>query len=145
MPALVDTRGPVGAKRRDEKSLSKRELIVVGDRVLVKVSDEERRTEVGLYLPQSVADREEVLSGEIVRTGRGTPLVDPATMLESPWRSSEVGVRYMPMEAKAGDHALFLRKAAVEIDYEGQRYYLLPQSGILVLLREPGLDEDEMQ
>lgn len=128
--------------------MSEKQLIVVGDRVLIKLDDEEKRTDVGLYLPQSVQDKEEVLGGEIVNRGKGIPMVDPSLIIEAPWRSSsEVAVRYMPMEAQIGDYALFLRKAAVEIQYEGEHFLLLPQSAILVLLREPSQvdDADEVQ
>lgn len=119
-----------------------KELLVVGDRVLLKVDDDEKRTEVGLYLPQTVREKEEVLSGTIVKTGPGTPMVDPLSMAEAPWRSNkEVSLRYIPMEAKPGDYALFLRKAAVEIQYEGEKYLLLPQSAILILIRDEVEDD----
>jgi hypothetical protein len=40
------------------------------------------------------------------------------------------------MEVRSGDYALFLRKAAVEIQYEGEKYFIVPQSAILVLIRD---------
>jgi hypothetical protein len=39
------------------------------------------------------------------------------------------------MQARIGDHAIFFRKAAVEINFEGQRYLVVPQAAILVLIR----------
>ena len=124
--------------------MTEKDIIVIGDRVLIKLDDGEKRTEVGLYLPQSVQDKEEVLGGEIVRRGKGVPMVDPTAIIKSPWSNSEVSVRYMPMEAKVGDYALFLRKAAIELQLEGEFYHLVPQSAILILLREPGQEEDEI-
>ncbi len=118
------------------------ELIVIGDRVLLKVDDSEKRTEVGLYLPDTVRDKEDVLEGTIIKTGRGTPLVEPSLLTD--WSSSEVSVRYMPMEAKPGDHALFLKKAAIELEFEGEKYHIVPQSAILVLVRETPKDSDEL-
>jgi hypothetical protein len=44
------------------------------------------------------------------------------------------------MEVRAGDYALFLRKAAVEIHYESEKYFIVPQSAILLLIR----DEEEI-
>ena len=52
----------------------KRKLIVVGDRVLVTLDEGEERTKVGLYLPQTVIDKNSVQSGRIIATGPGTPL-----------------------------------------------------------------------
>jgi hypothetical protein len=40
------------------------------------------------------------------------------------------------MQALAGDYAIFLRKAAVEIKYEDKTYLVVPQSAVLVLLRD---------
>tara|TARA_B100000609_G_scaffold164336_2_gene136730 strand:- start:15475 stop:15849 length:375 start_codon:yes stop_codon:yes gene_type:complete len=116
--------------------LSTKELIVIGDRVLLKIDDEEKRTEVGLYLPQTLQEKEEVVGGTIVKTGKGTPMVDPLSMTESPWKNDQVSLRYIPMEANVGDYALFLQKAAIEIEYNNEKYYILPQSAILVLIRE---------
>ncbi len=42
----------------------------------------------------------------------------------------------MPMQAKPGDFAIFMRKAAVKIEFEGKEYLIVPQSAILVLVRE---------
>ena len=44
------------------------------------------------------------------------------------------------MQARVGDHAIFFRKAAVEVSFEGQRYLVVPQAAILVLIRD---DSDE--
>jgi co-chaperonin GroES (HSP10) len=40
------------------------------------------------------------------------------------------------MQAKIGDHALFFRKAAVEITFENVKYLVVPEAAILVLVRE---------
>ena len=40
------------------------------------------------------------------------------------------------MQAKVGDHALFFRKAAVEITFENDKYLVVPEAAILVLVRE---------
>ncbi|MDQ8153321.1 MAG: co-chaperone GroES family protein, partial [Gemmatimonadota bacterium] len=49
----------------------KKELIVVGDRVLVRVEDGEERTKVGLYLPATAVEGQQVQGGTIVATGPG--------------------------------------------------------------------------
>jgi co-chaperonin GroES (HSP10) len=40
------------------------------------------------------------------------------------------------MQARTGDYALFFRKAAVEITFEGERYLVVPQGAILALVRD---------
>lgn len=117
-----------------------KELIVIGDRVLIKPDDSEERTKVGLYLPQTVKEKEEVIGGYIIKTGPGIPLADPSTMGDEPWQAApNRPVQYLPMEAKPGDYALFLRKASVEINYKHEKYLIVPQGAILVLVR--GNDE----
>ncbi|MCB0291508.1 MAG: co-chaperone GroES [Calditrichaeota bacterium] len=125
-----------------------KDIIVIGDRVLIKPDESEEKTEVGLYLPQTVKARDEIARGFIVKTGPGIPLADPSNFGDEPWSNSEGGApRYLPMEVAEGDYALFLRKAVVEIFYEGEKYYIGPQSAILLLIRDrddtPDLLADE--
>jgi len=118
-----------------------KELIVIGDRVLIQPDEAEEKTNVGLYLPQTVRDRDEVMRGRIIKIGPGIPLADPSSLGDEPWSASGTPApRYLPMEARVGDYALFLRKAAVEIQYEGKKYFIVPQSAILLLIR----DEEEV-
>lgn len=118
-------------------------LLVVGDRVLLKVDSGEERTDTGLILPQTVAEKAQVQSGRVVALGPGVPMPFGEDNEDEPWRQSERQPRYIPMQAKVGDQALFLRKATVEIQYEGQTYLIAPQSAILILLREE--DEDPLE
>lgn len=114
-----------------------KELIVVGDRVLVRVEDGEERTKVGLYLPPTAVDNQAVQGGEIVATGPGLPMPDLADNPDEPWRVTGAReTRFVPMQARKGDYALFFRKAAVEITFEHQRYLVVPQTAILALLRD---------
>ena len=114
-----------------------KELIVVGDRVLVKVEDGEERTKVGLYLPSTAIDSQAVQGGTIVATGPGQPMpAFDAHPGEEPWKEPAREVRFVPMQARLGDYALFFRKAAVEISFEGDRYLVVPQTAILALVRE---------
>ena len=112
-------------------------LIVVGDRVLIAPAEGEERTNVGLFLPPSALESRQVQSGRIVATGPGTPMAEPTSMDEEPWKIHSSGgeVKYLPMQAEAGDFALFFRKAAVEITFEDKTYLVVPQAAILVLVR----------
>jgi chaperonin GroES len=120
-----------------------KKLVVVGDRVLVAPEEGEERTTVGLYLPPTAIDHQAVQSGRIIATGPGTPLSEPASLDDEPWRLTSQETRYVPMQARIGDYALFFRKAAVEITFEGKQYLVVPQAAILVLVRkdDPILDE----
>jgi co-chaperonin GroES (HSP10) len=110
-------------------------LIVVGDRVLITPEEGEERTNVGLYLPQTALDSRQVQGGRIVATGPGTPMTEPTSMDDEPWKIRGPDVKYLPMQAEMGDYALFFRKAAVEITFEGKSYLVVPQAAILVLVR----------
>ena len=125
--------------RRNDKR-----LIVVGDRVLIRVADGEERTHVGLYLPPTAIDNQQVQGGEILATGPGLPMPDPGDHGDEPWRiTGPRETRHVPMQAKVGDYALFFRKASVEITFEDERYLVVPQAAILALVRgDDGMDED---
>lgn len=126
-------------------SRSPKKLIVVGDRVLVAPAEGEERTKVGLYLPPTAVDSQQVQGGRIVATGPGLPMPDPGETSDEPWRVGMRETRYVPMQARTGDYALFFRRAAVEITFEDERYLVVPQTAILALVRGSGRevgDED---
>lgn len=117
-------------------------LIVVGDRVLIKCEDGEERTKVGLYLPPTAIESQAVQGGEIVATGPGHPMPDVNESLDEPWRLTprEPSAKYVPMQARPGDYALFFRKAAMEITFENEVYLVVPQNALLALVREDAED-----
>ncbi len=115
----------------------RKKIVVVGDRVLIELDKPEERTHVGLYLPQTVVEKEKVAGGHIVSTGPGVPVPDPGQDEDEFWRETRPNrSRYIPLQAQPGDYALFLKKASVEIKFEGKEYLIVPQSAILVLIRE---------
>lgn len=111
-----------------------KKLIVIGDRVLIRPSKPDEKTASGLYLPPGVQEREKVQQGVVIKTGPG--YVIPMPVEEEPWKSDEEKVKYVPLQAKEGDLAIFLVSAATEIVYEGNKYYIIQQSAILMLERE---------
>lgn len=114
-----------------------RQLLVIGDRVLIRVEDGEERSKVGLYLPATAVDNQAVQGGTVVATGPGQPLPSVEEHLDEPWRiTGSKDTRYVPMQVHVGDYALFFRKAAVEITFENERYLVVPQAAILTLARD---------
>jgi chaperonin GroES len=115
---------------------SKKRLIVVGDRVLIMPEEGEDRSHVGLYLPPSAVDAQAVQSGKVVATGPGTPISAPTEVGDEPWKIGSSEARFLPVQARVGDYAIFFRRAAVEITFEGNKYLVVPQAAILTLVRE---------
>jgi chaperonin GroES len=111
-----------------------KKLIVIGDRVLIRPAKANERTETGLYLPPGVQEREKVQQGYVIKTGPGYAI--PLPIEEETWKSSEEQVKYVPLQAKEGDLAIFLLSGATEVLYENDKYYIVPQSAILMLERE---------
>lgn len=112
-----------------------KKLIVVGDRVLIKPKKDEERTKSGLYLPPGVKEKEQIQSGYIMKAGPGYPI--PVAMEEDePWKDKEENVKYVPLQAKEGDLAIFLQKGAIEVIYQEEKYFIVSQSSILMLERE---------
>lgn len=114
-----------------------RKLIIVGDRVLIKPKKEPEKTNSGLFLPPGVQEKEKIQSGYVVKAGPGYPI--PTADEDELWKGKENQVRYMPLQAEEGDLAIFLQKGAVEIMYENERYFIVPQASILMLEREENL------
>lgn len=114
-----------------------KKLIVIGDRVLIRPAKPNERTETGLYLPPGVGEREKVQQGYVIKTGPGYAI--PLPIEEETWKSSEEQVKYVPLQVKEGDLAIFLLSGATEVLYENDKYYIVPQSAILMLEREEDL------
>ena len=116
-------------------------LIVIGDRVLIDAEEDKNKTNSGLYLPPTVTEKEKVQGGYVVKTGPGYPVPDFNVLDDEPWTTQKKDMKYIPLQAKEGDFALFLRKSAIEIEFEGKKYLIVPQSAILVLVRSDYLED----
>jgi co-chaperonin GroES (HSP10) len=122
----------------------KKRLIVVGDRVLIQPEEGEDRTKVGLYLPATAVDSQAVQGGKVIATGPGNAVSAPTELNEEPWKIGAPEPRYVPLQARLGDYAIFFRRAAVEITFEGDRYLVVPQAAILTLVREEDDADDAL-
>ena len=114
-----------------------KKLIVIGDRILIRPAKPNERTETGLFLPPGVQEKEKVQQGYVIKTGPGYAIPMPPE--NESWKSEEEQIKYVPLQAKEGDLAIFLMGAAIEVLYQGEKYFIVPQSAILMLEREEDL------
>lgn len=120
----------------EQKGLDK--LIVVGDRVLVKPTSAQSKTKSGLYLPPGVQEKENMHSGYVVKVGPGYPI--PAiTDVDEPWKDKSEDVKYVPLQPKEGDLAIYLQNSGYEIFFNQEKYVIVPHSAIQLLVRDPSL------
>ena len=115
-----------------------KKLIVVGDRVLIKPGKHSDKTSSGLYLPAGVQEKEKIQSGYVIKVGPGYPLPLPVDE-DDVWKGKDDLVKYLPLQAQEGDLAIFLQKGAIEVIYEEEKYFIVPQASILMLEREEEL------
>lgn len=111
-----------------------KKLIVIGDRLLIRPARANERTDSGLYLPPGVHDKEKVQQGYVIKTGPGYAI--PLPIDDEPWKTEEDKVKYIPLQAREGDLAIFLLSGATEIIYEKEKYFIVPQAAVLMLERE---------
>lgn len=120
---------------------AKKSLIVVGPRVLISPDKGGIRTDAGLYLPPTVKEKEEVQGGFIVKTGPGYPIPDTSNILDEPWLKTDREHKYLPLQACEGDYTLFLKKEAVDIEFENEKYLIVPHTALLALVRTEIVDK----
>ncbi len=121
----------------NENKLKK--LIIVGDRVLIKPKSQEEKTRGGLFLPPGVQEKEKIQSGYVIKTGPGYPIPLPADDYDEPWKDGDEKIKYIPLQAKEGDLAIFLQKGSYEVVYDEEKYFIVPQHSILMLERDEEL------
>lgn len=122
----------------DEKDLQK--LIVIGDRILIKPKVPQSKTRSGLYLPPGVSENEKVQIGYVLKVGPGYP-IPSVSDADEPWKNRSDEPKYVPLQPKVGDQAVYLQSSAIEIEFNKEKYIVVPHSAILLLLRDEGLFE----
>ncbi|MBO9699718.1 MAG: co-chaperone GroES [Sporocytophaga sp.] len=117
-----------------DRSLDK--LIVVGDRVLIKPKTLTDKTSSGLYLPPGVIEKDRIQSGYVIKVGPGYPIPIPDESNQEPWKEKQDSTKYIPLQAQEGDLAIYLQNGAYEITFNNEKYFIVPQPSILMLVRE---------
>jgi co-chaperonin GroES (HSP10) len=113
-------------------------FIIIGDRVLIKPKSPEQQTKSGLYLPPSVQEKEKIQSGYVVKIGPGYAVAPPADA-DEPWKEPTSSPKYIPLQAQVGDLAIYIHNFAHEIEFDDEKYMIVPHSAILMLIRENDL------
>lgn len=115
-------------------------FIMVGDRVLIKPKSPLERTKGGLLLPPGVQEKEKIQSGYVVKVGPGYPI--PAIAEEDDvWKNKSENVKYVPLQPNEGDLAIYLQSTSWEIEFNNEKYIIVPHAAILMLIRDEGLFE----
>ena len=121
----------------DRKDIDK--FLMIGDKVLIKPKNPQSQTKSGLYLPPTV-QQDRIQAGYIIKTGPGYPLPSQTDEHEV-WEKKEGEVHYLPLQGKEGDLAVYLQNSAYEINFNDEKYLIVPHSAILMLIRDEGLFE----
>jgi len=122
----------------DEKDLEK--IIMVGDKVLVKPKNPNLQTTSGLYLPPAAIEKESIQAGYVIKVGPGFPIPAINDEVES-WKENQEAVKYIPLQVKPGDLAVYLSKSGFDVEFKGEKYTILAHSSIVMIVREDGLFE----
>lgn len=121
-----------------------KEIILIGDRVLIDPNPADHKTSAGLYLPPNVTEKEKVQTGYIVKTGPGYPISRSQADEKPPWEKEPemTAPQYLPLQAEEGDYAVFLKKSAIEVQVDEKDLLIVPHSGILLLQRDKIIDDE---
>ena len=123
----------------DQKDIDK--FLMIGDKVLIKPKNPQSQTKTGLYLPPTVQQGEKIQAGYVIKAGPGYPLPAQNEEREVWEKKADEEVRYLPLQAREGDLAIYLQNSTYEITFNAERYLIVPHSAILMLVRDEGLFE----
>ncbi|MGC8929945.1 MAG: co-chaperone GroES [Dictyoglomus sp.] len=91
----------------------------IGDRVVVKVIEQEEKTKGGIVLPDTAKEKPQ--QGRVIAVGAG--------------RILDNGQK-VPLEIKEGDRVIFAKYAGTEVKIEGEEYLILSERDILAVIEE---------
>lgn len=113
-------------------------FIMVGDRVLIKPRSGSEKTKGGLFLPPGVEEKRRVQWGYVIKCGPGYP-VPSSPETDEPWKEQKDKTQYITLQAREGDLAVYLQESGIEIEFNREKYIILPHSAILMLIRDETL------
>lgn len=89
----------------------------LGDRVVIRVLEQEEKTASGIFLPDTA--KEKPSQGEVIAVGTGK-LQDNGTCT--------------PLEVSVGDKIIFSKYAGTEVKYDGVDYLIVSERDILATI-----------
>ena len=91
----------------------------LGDRILIKLLEEDEKSPGGIILPDSAKEKPQ--EGKVVAVGKGRLLEDGTVR---------------PLEIKVGDTVLFAKYSGTEVHHEEKEFTILREDDILAVLKE---------
>ena len=91
----------------------------LGDRILVKLMEEDEKSPGGIILPDSAKEKPQ--EGKVVAVGKGRLLEDGTLR---------------PLEIKVGDTVLFAKYSGTEVNHEDKEFTILREDDVLAVLKE---------
>ncbi|HCA40577.1 MAG TPA: co-chaperone GroES [Aminobacterium sp.] len=91
----------------------------LGDRLVVKVINQEEKTKGGIVLPDTAKEKPQ--EGEVIAIGTGKVL--------------ENGQK-LPLEVKVGDRIIFSKYAGTEIKLDGEEFVIFSERDVLAIVEK---------
>ena len=91
----------------------------LGDRILVKLLEQEGKSPGGIILPDTAKEKPQ--EGKVVAVGKGRLLEDGTVR---------------PLEIKVGDTVLFTKYSGMEVGHEDKEFLILREEDVLAVLKE---------
>lgn len=89
----------------------------LGDRVVIRVLEQEEKTASGIFLPDTA--KEKPSQGEVIAVG--------------PSKLQDDGKR-VALDVKVGDKIIFSKYAGTEVKFEGVQYLIVSERDILAII-----------
>ena len=115
-------------------------FIIIGDRVLLKPKSPQQKTRSGLFLPPGFEDKQKVGCGYVIKSGPGYP-IPTLPEVQEPWKKMDEKLNYFPLQVREGDLAVFLHDSSYLIEFNQEKYIIVPHAAILMLIRDQDIFE----
>ena len=96
-----------------------KQIIPLGDRVLVRPMEKEKKTKSGIIIPDTV-DKERPEMGKVIAVGDGK-VTDEGTVI--------------PVKVKVGNTVLFAKYGPDEVKIDDEEYLIVSESNILAIIK----------
>lgn len=88
----------------------------LGDKLVVKVKEEEAKTSSGIVLPGSAQEKPQ--QGEVIAVGSG----------------EVIDGKKVPLDVRVGDQVIYSKYSGNEVKVEGEQFLIIKQSDVLAIV-----------